>query len=182
MTHPKLGALLVMTQTVNQATPHSVVGTSTRRQDAADKLTGRTRFAGDLPFPGLLHARLVMSPYAHARIVSIDTSTALKLPGVVAVLTSETLAMANANSPSRSQSPLAQKETFWCGHPVAVVLGETEAAAEDGVAAVDIVLFRCVVYGVCPCIRRKEFIPVGKTTLQGHVHAVVLRVSDRFRG
>jgi CO/xanthine dehydrogenase Mo-binding subunit len=127
-----------MTQTVNQTTQHIAVGKSTRRQDAADKLTGRTRFAGDLPFPGLLHARLVMSPYAHARIVSIDTSTALKIPGVVAVLTSETLAMANANSPSRSQSPLAQGEAFWCGHPVAVVLGETEAAAEDGVAAVDV--------------------------------------------
>src|SRR5205085_3682346 len=87
---------------------------------------------------GLLHARLVMSPYAHARIVSIDTSTALKIPGVATVFTSETLAMANANSPSRSQSPLAQEEACWCGHPVAVVLGETEAAAEDGVAAVDV--------------------------------------------
>ena len=127
-----------MTQTVNQTTQHKAVGKPARRQDAADKLTGRTRYVGDLSFPGLLHARLVLSPYAHARIVSIDTSAALKLPGVVAVLTSETLGMAHANSPSRSQAPLARKETFWCGHPVAVVLGETEAAAEDGVAAVDV--------------------------------------------
>src|SRR5690242_983517 len=104
-----------MTQTVNQTTQHTTVGKSTRRQDAADKLTGRTRYAGDLSFPGLLHARLAMSPYAHARIISIDTSAALKIPGVVAVLTSETLAMANANSPSRTQSPLAQKEAVWCG-------------------------------------------------------------------
>jgi CO/xanthine dehydrogenase Mo-binding subunit len=127
-----------MAQTVNQTTHHTAVGKSTRRQDAADKLTGRTRFAGDLSFPGLLHARLVLSPYAHARISSIDTSAALKVPGVVAVLTSETLGMANANSSSRSQAPLAQKEVCWAGHPVAVVLAETEAAAEDGVAAVDV--------------------------------------------
>jgi CO/xanthine dehydrogenase Mo-binding subunit len=101
-------------------------------------LTGRTRFAGDLALPGLLHARLVLSPYAHARIVNIDTSAAEAIPGVVAVFTSKTLGMALANSSSRAQAPLAQNEVFWCGHPVAVVVGESEAAAEDGAAAVDV--------------------------------------------
>jgi CO/xanthine dehydrogenase Mo-binding subunit len=101
-------------------------------------LTGRTRFAGDLALPGLLHARLVLSPYAHAHIVNIDTSAAEAIPGVVAVFTSKTLGMALANSSSRAQAPLAQNEVFWCGHPVAVVVGESEAAAEDGAAAVDV--------------------------------------------
>jgi CO/xanthine dehydrogenase Mo-binding subunit len=101
-------------------------------------LTGRTRYAGDLALPGLLHARLVLSPYAHARIVNIDTSAAEAIPGVVAVFTSKTLGMALANSSSRAQAPLAQNEVFWCGHPVAVVVGESEAAAEDGAAAVDV--------------------------------------------
>lgn len=127
-----------MTQTVDPTTQYKAVGTSTRRQDSPDKLTGRARYAGDLPFSGLLHARLVLSPYAHARIVNIDTAPALAIPGVVAVFTSETLGMAHADSTSRSQAPLAQKEVYWCGHPVAVVVGETEAAAEDGVAAVDV--------------------------------------------
>jgi CO/xanthine dehydrogenase Mo-binding subunit len=127
-----------MTQTVNPTTPHASVGKPTLRQDAPDKLTGRTRFAGDLALPGLLHARLVLSPYAHARIVNIDTSAAEAIPGVVAVFTSKTLGMALANSSSRAQAPLAQNEVFWCGHPVAVVVGESEAAAEDGAAAVDV--------------------------------------------
>ncbi len=127
-----------MTQTVDSTKPHAVVGRSTLRQDAPDKLTGRTRYAGDQALPGLLHARLVLSPYAHARILKIDTSAAEATPGVVAVFTSETLGMALANSTSRSQAPLAQKEIFWCGHPVAVVVGETEAAAEDGASAVDV--------------------------------------------
>ncbi|QBD82282.1 xanthine dehydrogenase family protein molybdopterin-binding subunit [Ktedonosporobacter rubrisoli] len=127
-----------MTQTVDSARQQPGVGKATRRQDGSDKITGRTRYAGDLPFPGLLHARLVLSPYAHARILNIDTAAALALPGVVAVFTSKNLGMANANSPSRSQAPLAQNEVYWCGHPVAVVIGETEAAAEDGVAAVDV--------------------------------------------
>lgn len=127
-----------MTQITDQTTEYKAVGKSTRRFDAEEKLTGRARFAGDLAFPGLLYARLVLSPYAHAHIVRIDTTAALAIPGVVAVYTSETLGMAHADSTARSQAPLAQGEVYWCGHPVAIVLAESEAAAEDGVAAVDV--------------------------------------------
>jgi len=127
-----------MAQTIDRKTEHTAVGKRTRRQDGYDKVIGRTRFAGDLSPVGLLHARLVLSPYAHARIVSIDTSAALEVPGVKAVYTSETLGMSDPESSSRSQSPLASREALWCGHPVAIVLAETEAAAEDGTAAVDV--------------------------------------------
>ncbi len=130
-----------MTQIFDKPTQqpqHIAVGKATRRVDAPDKLTGRARYAGDMPVPGLLHARLVLSPYAHARILNIDTSAALEVPGVKAVYTGETLGMAKRDSSSRSQSPLAQKEVLWSGHPVAIVLAETEAAAEDGAALVDV--------------------------------------------
>ncbi len=127
-----------MSQIIDRKTEYTTVGKRTRRQDGYDKLIGRTRFAGDLTFKGLLHARLVLSPYAHARIVSIDTSAASEVSGVKAVYTSETLGLTNPESSSRTQSPLASKEVLWCGHPVAIVLAETEAAAEDGVAAVDV--------------------------------------------
>src|ERR1019366_6166173 len=118
-----------MTQTIDPQSPPQVVGQPTRRQDAPDKLTGRTRYAGDLPFPGLLHARLVLSPYGHARILAIDTAAAEAVPGVVAVFTAETLKIAATKSAARSQNPLAHKEAYWCGHPVAVVVAESEAAA-----------------------------------------------------
>lgn len=127
-----------MTQTVDKNASHAAIGKATRRMDSPEKLTGRAKYAGDVSVPGLLHARLVLSPYAHARIVSIDTSAASAVSGVVAVFTGETLKMAHAGSPSRSQSPLAQKEVFWHGHPVAVVVAETEAAAEDGAGLVDV--------------------------------------------
>src|SRR6266567_1477579 len=127
-----------MTQIIDRKTEYTTVGKRTRRQDGYDKLVGRTRYAGDLAFAGLLHARLVLSPYAHARIVNIDTSAALEVPGVKAVYTSQTLGMSNPEANSRGQSPLASKEALWCGHPVAIVLAETAAAAEDGVAAVDV--------------------------------------------
>ncbi len=115
-----------------------LVGTSLPRQDGPDKITGRARYAGDQVLPGMLYARLVLSPYAHALILNIDTSPALALPGVVAVFTAETLGMAQADMLSRTQSPLALHEVVWCGHPVAIVVGETEACAEDGAAAVEV--------------------------------------------
>jgi len=127
-----------MIQETQQPAQPTLVGTSIPRQDGPDKVTGRARYAGDQPAPGLLYARLVTSPYAHARILGIDSAEALSLPGVVAVFTAETLGMAQADSVSRAQSPLARQEALWCGHPVAIVVGETEAAAEDGVNAVEV--------------------------------------------
>ncbi len=127
-----------MTQTIDETTQTTSVGRPTRRQDGPDKLTGRTRFAGDLTFHGLLHARLVLSPYAHARIVAIDSAAAEATPGVVAVFTGKTLPIANASSSSRAQTPLAREEVYWCGHPVAVVVAESEEAALDGVMAIEV--------------------------------------------
>ena len=121
-----------------QGTQPVVVGTSLPRPDGPDKVTGYARYAGDQVLPGMLYAHLVKSPYAHARILNIDTSAALSLPGVAAVFTAETLGMAQVDPLSRSQSPLAQQEVLWCGHPVAIVVGETEAIAEDGAAAVEV--------------------------------------------
>src|SRR5947207_9274510 len=126
-----------MRTTQQQAQP-LLIGTSLPRQDGPDKVTGHARYAGDQALPGLLYARLVLSPYAHARILNIDTSAALSLPGVVAVFTAETLGMAHVDPLARAHSPLAQQEALWCGHPIAVVVGQTEAIAEDGAAAVEV--------------------------------------------
>ena len=64
-----------------------VVGQSVPRSDAYEKVTGAARFTGDLWLPGMLYGKMLRSPYAHARIVSIDTSKAEKVKGVRAVLT-----------------------------------------------------------------------------------------------
>src|SRR5947207_13660991 len=93
-----------------------LVGTSLPRQDGPDKVTGRTRYAGDQVLPGMLYARLVTSPYAHAHILQINPSAALSMPGVVAVFTSATLPLAQDDPFSRAQSPLASQEVLWCGH------------------------------------------------------------------
>ena len=60
----------------------SVVGSSPSRVDAADKVVGRALFGTDASLPGMLVGKVLRSPHAHARIVSIDTSRAEELPGV----------------------------------------------------------------------------------------------------
>ncbi|MDQ3226873.1 MAG: molybdopterin-dependent oxidoreductase, partial [Chloroflexota bacterium] len=112
------------------------VGQRVRRIDAPPKLTGQERFTGDLRVPGMLIARPVTSPYAHARINGIDASKALLVPGVVRVLTSDDLVVARDESGAPVKVPIDSDEAVYVGQFVALVLAETDAAAEDGVVAV----------------------------------------------
>ncbi|MBI5014516.1 MAG: 4-hydroxybenzoyl-CoA reductase subunit alpha [Deltaproteobacteria bacterium] len=66
---------------------HRVIGRSVPRIDGREKVTGAAKYTGDLTFPNLLHGKILTSPHAHARILSIDTSEAERLPGVKAVIT-----------------------------------------------------------------------------------------------
>ncbi|MBV9543393.1 MAG: xanthine dehydrogenase family protein molybdopterin-binding subunit [Chloroflexi bacterium] len=115
------------------------IGRRMPRADAPERLTGRTRFANDLQAPGALFARFVRSPYASARIVSIDAAAALNIPGVSAVLSARDLPVADIDAAVQArQIVLALDRTTHVGQPVAAVLAETEAAAQDGVEAVNV--------------------------------------------
>ena len=106
------------------------IGVSRRRIDGEAKVRGATRYAADLPVPGLLHARPVLASAAHARIVSIDVTAALAVEGVVAVLTAADLPIAEGAT-GRAADALAREEVVWAGQPVALVVAETEPAALD---------------------------------------------------
>lgn len=108
-----------------------VIGVPRPRIDAPEKVTGATRYAADGRVHGLLHARLVLSSEAHALIRGIDAGAARAVPGVVAVLTAADLPTATAAS-DRTAEPLAREEVVFAGQPVAIVVAETEGAAEDG--------------------------------------------------
>jgi CO/xanthine dehydrogenase Mo-binding subunit len=120
----------------------SVTSQPTRRQrrlDGQEKVTGLARFTADLNLPGMLHGRLVTSPYAHARIGQIDASEALAVPGVVAVIAGRDLAgVVKGEMSTRAREIVAVERARFCGQPVAVVLAESEAAAEDALALVQI--------------------------------------------
>jgi CO/xanthine dehydrogenase Mo-binding subunit len=113
----------------------TAVGVSRPRDDSVPKVSGATRYTADQPVPGLLHGRLVVSSEAHAEIRSIDSADALAVPGVVAVLTAADLPIAGAGA-GRTYEPLARSEVVFAGQPVALVVAESEAAAQDGVERV----------------------------------------------
>ena len=112
----------------------TLIGVARPRLDAPDKVTGATRYAADGYVHGLLHARPVLSTEAHARIRSVDKEAALALPGVVAVLIASDLPITSTGT-DRTAEPLAREEVVFAGQPVALVVAETEAAAEDGAEA-----------------------------------------------
>jgi CO/xanthine dehydrogenase Mo-binding subunit len=122
-----------------QQDSYRFIGHRTKRDDAPERLTGQTRFVNDLSLPGALHARFVPSPYASARIVSIDKTAALAIPGVVAVMTARDLPVTDIKAAVEGRVILlALDRVIHAGQAVAAVLAETEAAAEDGVAAVQV--------------------------------------------
>ena len=112
----------------------SAIGVARPRVDAPDKVTGATRYAADGYVHGLLHARLVLSTEPHARIRGIEREPALAVPGVVAVLAAGDLPIRSEGN-DRTVEPLAREEVVFAGQPVAIVVAESEAAAEDGVEA-----------------------------------------------
>ena len=103
--------------------------------DGLERITGRSRYAGDVQLPGMLYGRPVLSPYAHAAITAIDATAARAVPGVVAVLTAADLPTSGRIYTSRQTTTLAAGEVRYRGEPVALVLAESEAAASDGAAA-----------------------------------------------
>ena len=72
-------------------TDFQVIGKSSPRVEGLSKATGKAEYTSDLSFPGLLFCRLLRSPHAHARIVSVDCSAVLAFPGVVEVMTGDEL-------------------------------------------------------------------------------------------
>jgi 4-hydroxybenzoyl-CoA reductase alpha subunit len=114
-----------------------VIGTAQRKVDAADKVTGRTRFADDLSLPRMLWCKLLRSPHAHARVGRIDTRRAAALDGVKAVITGEALPTPFGILPvSQDEHALAPDRVRFVGDPVAAVAAVTEEVAT---AALDLI-------------------------------------------
>lgn len=106
---------------------NTAVGVSTPRIDGPEKLRGEATYVADVRLPRALSARLVLSSHAHARIEAIDLAPALAVPGVVAAFAGSELGAADL---------FAKDETFHVGEPLAVVVAESDEAAEDGADAV----------------------------------------------
>ena len=127
-------------RTSSGSQPHGSAGRPVPHESARGHVTGSALYTDDLVgrFPRLLHAWPVMSPHAHARVLRIDTTHALTLPGVATVLTGADVPGTGDSSAGRGDEPLFPSEVLFHGHPVAWVLGETLGAARRGASAVEV--------------------------------------------
>ena len=123
-----------------------MIGKRVERKEDARLLTGRGQFTDDVTLPGMLHVAFARSPVARGTIVSIDTAAAAELPGVHAVWTAADLArrpitmMSFFFGPSEVPvSPLAGDYVQYVGDPVALVIADSRALAEDAAALVEVV-------------------------------------------
>lgn len=130
--------------TVTEENPgYKWVGTRQIRPDGVDKVTGKARFGADMILPGMLYGRVVRSPHAHAKIVSIDTSEAEAMPGVKAVITGADfpdLAEGGARQPDIdvATNAVARDKVLYEGHVVAAVAATTRELAHAAAEKVQV--------------------------------------------
>ena len=147
-------------------------------------LTGRGRFVDDIRLAGALHACFVRSPYAHAKIRSLDAFAARAMPGVHAVLTADDLPARMARSqipmlvpnPSitapRTQLALARREVCYVGQTIAVAIADNRYLAEDAAAAVNVDFETLPAVSDCREAARPDA-PPAHSDLASNVAAVV---------
>jgi carbon-monoxide dehydrogenase large subunit len=118
------------------------LGHSVKRKEDERFIRGKGNYVDDIALPGMLHLELLRSPFAHARLVSIDTSRAEALPGVVAVVTGELMAQHNlAWMPTLSgdtQAVLATDKVRFQGQEVAAVVAESAYVAKDALELIEV--------------------------------------------
>jgi CO/xanthine dehydrogenase Mo-binding subunit len=113
------------------------VGRSVPRQDGVDKVTGSAQFLDDLAFPGLLHATVLRSTQAHARITPLDTAPAEQVDGVWTVVTGAQVDQ-RVGEAIRDHRVLARNKVRFVGEPVAVVIARDRLAAARGAEALQV--------------------------------------------
>jgi CO/xanthine dehydrogenase Mo-binding subunit len=125
-----------------------VVGTRPVRPDGVEKVTGRAQFGADMRMAGMLWGKVLRSPHAHAKIISIDTSKAEKLPGVKGVITSKDFPHIPSEEAFVGEGPMnfrdlarncmAWDKALYEGHAVAAVAASTPAIADAALALIDV--------------------------------------------
>src|SRR3954468_478086 len=137
-----------MTVTEDRESAPKEVGAARPRKEDQRLITGRTKWTDNIQLTGMLHAAMVRSPFAHAKITNIDTSEAKTAPNVVAVLTGADLGESqgvNINAwpitpdqKTPNHLPMPSERVAFAGEVVAVVIARTAAEARDAADLVDV--------------------------------------------
>lgn len=120
------------------ASPTSVIGARVPRIEGEEKVTGKARYAADINLPGMLWAKILRSPYPHARILRVDTSRAEALPGVRAVLTGGDVKGHYQGKRIYDMPVLCWDKVLFIGDRVAAVAADTADTAEEALQLIDI--------------------------------------------
>jgi len=134
------------TQKSEQTKQYNVVGTRPIRHDGLEKVVGSAKFGADTQLSGMLHGKVLRSPYAHAKILGIDTSKAEALPGVTAVVTSKdfpiignvTIDLAEGGSRLLAEHIMAADKARYKGHAVAAVAATSAHIAEAALELIEV--------------------------------------------
>jgi CO/xanthine dehydrogenase Mo-binding subunit len=119
-------------------TPLKTVGHPTQRIDAVKRVTGTATYTGDIQVPGMLYARVLRSPHAHARIRKIDTSKAQALPGVKAILTRENCDVVWSSGDTRNKRYVFNNPVRFAGDAVAAVAATDRHIAEEAMRQIEV--------------------------------------------
>ncbi|HYA30579.1 MAG TPA: molybdopterin cofactor-binding domain-containing protein, partial [Acidobacteriota bacterium] len=119
------------------------IGKTFRRLDYETKVTGRAQYLADMSVPGMLHGKILRSPYPHARITRVDGTKALKVPGVMAMLTRDDILQDEGIEPFygpvfKDQTIVAVEKVRHVGDPVAAVAALTLDAAEEALKLIEV--------------------------------------------
>ncbi|HEX2226898.1 MAG TPA: molybdopterin cofactor-binding domain-containing protein, partial [Candidatus Binatia bacterium] len=117
-----------------------IAGTSAHRVDSIEKVTGKAVYTSDLQLPGMAHARILRSPIAHGKLVKVDASKARDLPGVITTLTRDDIGVFNYKygATYKDQAIVAVDKVRYVGDPVAAVLADDPATAEEALELIEI--------------------------------------------
>lgn len=130
-----------------EAKEYKVIGTSPVRPDGVDKVTGRALFGADLNLPNMIYGKILRSPHAHARLLRVDVSKALEIPGVYAAICGADFPGARSEEiggegggdvADVAQNIMARTKVLYHGHPVAAVAASSSSLAEQALEAIQV--------------------------------------------
>ncbi|MBM2827153.1 MAG: aldehyde oxidase and xanthine dehydrogenase molybdopterin binding protein [Dehalococcoidia bacterium] len=116
----------------------NAVGTRVPRIEGFAKVTGGLQYAYDIYLPGMLYAKVLRSPYAHARIIKIDATKAKAYPGVIAVITAKDIPNFPREATGRGLAILAYDEALFYGQPIAAVVATAVDIAEEALSLLEV--------------------------------------------
>ena len=137
-----------MSTSIQKDKPYRVIGTNPIRHDGYEKVTGKAKYGADIDLPGMLYGKILRSPHAHAKILSINTEKAEAIPGVKAIATSNDFPLltdagidfsqVQRNPRMIAENTLAKNKVLYIGHAIAAVAANNPAIAEEALKSIEV--------------------------------------------